>query len=283
MLHPFSIDLEDWYQGIELPISEWAGKEKRIEKGMDKIIEILEETDSKCTFFILGWVGENYPELIKKLSKAGHEIASHGYQHDKVYDMKPAEFKEKLSRTKKILEDLSGQEIKGHRAPFFSITSKCLWGLEVIRECGFEYDCSISPIKTWRYGIDSSPDHIYRIEELDLIEYPCNTFQMMNKNFAIGGAYFRIFPYRLFKKAYAENTSNGIPTMFYAHPWEYDPGHPFIKFEKKAMLTHYFNLRAMAKRTKKLLSTFSFGTVEEVLSQVRSTSTIPALSIQKLA
>ena len=267
MHNPFSIDLEDWYQGIELPLEEWKGKERRVEIGMDRIIEILYSTNSKCTFFTLGVIGEEYPKLIQKLADAGHEIASHGYSHKKVYDLTPDEFREELKKTKDVLEQVSGQEVVGHRSPFFSITKESLWALEILKECGFEYDCSISPIKTWRYGISTCPEKIFKFEEFDLIEYPVNTFKFLGKKLGIGGAYFRIFPYLFFSNQYKNNEKSGIPTMFYAHPWEYDPDHPIIDFEPKAKFTHYHNLKGMFNRTKKLLNQFQFSTVKEVLKQ----------------
>ena len=282
MKHPFSIDLEDWYQGIELPMPEWKGKEKRLDKGMEKILELLDATDTKCTFFTLGWIGEKYPHLIKRLAKQGHEVASHGYSHEKVYDLTPKAFRQELIRTKKTLEDTSGQKVKGHRAPFFSITQKSLWALEIIKECGFEYDCSISPIKTWRYGIATCPEKIFKIKEIGLVEYPVNTFNFFGKKLGVGGAYFRIFPYYFFSTAYKANTKENKPTMFYAHPWEYDPGHPKVSFETKAQITHYFNLKGMYAKTKKLLRQNNFGTVAEVIEQETTKNPLENISIEIL-
>lgn len=267
MQHPFSIDLEDWYHGIELSLDEWGSKERRLEKGMDEIIELLDSTNTKCTFFTLGWIGKKYPALLRKLVAEGHEMASHGYNHEKVYDLSPEAFKEDISRTKKVLEDVTGQEVIGHRSPFFSITKDSLWALDILKECGFEYDCSISPIKTWRYGIANCPETIFKIKENGLVEFPVNTFSFFGKKLGIGGAYFRIFPYYFFNSAYKENSKNDKPTMFYAHPWEYDPYHPNVDMEFKAKLTHYFNLKGMSGRTRKLLQQYQFGTVANILQQ----------------
>jgi polysaccharide deacetylase family protein (PEP-CTERM system associated) len=281
-LHPFSIDLEDWYHGIELPLSQWARKEDRLYKGMDEIISLLDRNNTKCTFFTLGWIGEHYPELIKQLAAAGHEIASHGYAHEKVYDQTPEQFRLETIKAKDILENVSGQKVRGFRAPFFSINSNSLWALQILKECGFEYDCSISTVKTWRYGISGCPEKIFNIAELNLIEYPVSTFNTLGKKFNVGGAYFRIFPYYFFNKTYTKNSVSKIPTMFYAHPWEYDPNHPVIDFEAKAKFTHYYNLKNMSARTAKLLRSFQFTTVWNVIQQVRASDTLPTESINVL-
>ncbi len=283
LLHPFSIDLEDWYQGIESPFSAWAGKEERLHQGMDKLIALLDASQTKCTFFVLGWIGEKHPQLIRRLADAGHEIASHGYSHEKVYDLSPQKFREESMLTKTILEDCSGQQVVGHRAPFFSITEKSLWALEILKECGYTYDCSISPVKTWRYGIAGCPEEIFRIKEIDLLEFPVSTFSLLHKKLGIGGAYFRIFPYWFFKKAFQRNTAANRPTMFYAHPWEYDPAHPRVEMEFKAKLTHYHNLKGMYARTEKLLHEFSFGTVASVLAQAEAAKKISTYSLHELS
>ena len=281
-MHPFTIDLEDWYHGIELPLNAWAGKEDRLHKGMDAILELLNKSNTKCTFFILGWIGERYPKLIQQLAKEGHEIASHGYSHEKVYNLNPNSFRDETKKTKDILENISGQTVRGFRAPFFSINSKSLWALEVLKECGFEYDCSISPVKTWRYGISGCPEKIFEIKELSILEFPVTTFQLLGKKFNVGGAYFRIFPYYFFNKTYKNNSKINQPTMFYAHPWEYDSKHPVIDFEFKAKLTHYHNLSGMYKRTERLLNSFSFTTVWNVLQRERADGRITAESLDVL-
>lgn len=281
--HAFSIDLEDWYHGMELPFDQWKGKEDRLRKGTDVVLQLLDETNSKATFFTLGWIAEQYPELMKEIADAGHEIGSHGFNHEKVYDLSPDEFRDELKRTKDALEKASGKEVKGHRSPFFSVTAKSLWALDVLKECGFEYDCSISPVKTWRYGISGCPEQVFTVKENGLIEFPVSTFKFLNKQLGIGGAYFRIFPYFMTNGALKRKENEGYPAMFYAHPWEYDPTHPKIdEMEFKAGLTHYFNLNGMAARTKKMLSQYEFTTVAEVLDSIKANGQINELSITQL-
>lgn len=283
MRHAFSIDLEDWYQGIELPFAQWHGQEYRLEKGLDVVLELLAGKGVKATFFCLGWIAEAHPAVVRKIFDSGHEIASHGYSHEKIYSLDRNRFAEETRKTKGLLEDITGSEVRGYRAPYFSITRESLWALEVLKESGFKYDCSISPVETWRYGISSSPDHIYNISELDLLEFPVSTFNLMNRKFGVGGAYFRIFPFFFFHKFFENAGRSGKPGMFYAHPWEFDPEHPVIQFHWKATLTHYFNLKNMSRKTEKLLRSFTFTTVSEVIDSFRRENKISNVSLARLS
>ena len=269
MKNAFTVDLEDWYQGIELPFDDWGKHENRIATGTDKVLELLEKHQVKATFFTLGWVAEQYPELVKKVAGAGHELGSHTYSHEKVYNQSKEAFREEISRTKKLLEDVSGQAVVSHRSPFFSITNKSLWALEVLREEGFTIDCSISPIKTWRYGISTCPDDIFNIKEIGLTEFPVSRFRFFKKNWAIGGAYFRLFPYRFTATGLNKRLKAGQYNMFYIHPWEYDAQHPVVKMEWKAKITHYTNLSKTYNNTMQLLNEFEFDTVSNVIDHYR--------------
>lgn len=282
MKHAFTIDLEDWYQGIELPLSEWEGKERRIEVGLNRVLALLEQYETKATFFTLGWIAEHHPFVVKRVADAGHEIACHSYMHEKVYDQTPAAFKADIYKAKDILEQVSGRPVKGFRAPYFSITKKSVWALKILKELGFEYDCSISPIVTWRYGIANSPNHIYRLSDVDLIEFPLTDFSFMMRKWGTGGAYFRIFPYKALKRAVKRYEKNEQPFMFYAHPWEYDPDHPRVPMERKAQFTHYHNLNKMEKRTSDLLSDFQFEPVQDVLRNSLERAAFAALSVEDL-
>ena len=264
-MHAFTVDVEDWFQGIELLPDAWTDKEDRLVRGLDVLLGLLDEADVKATFFVLGWVGKKYPEVVKQLAKAGHEIGSHGLNHEKVYNLSPEQFRQEELETKACLEDVTGQAVLSYRAPFFSITQKSLWALDILAALGYRYDCSISPVVTWRYGIAGAPEGIYRLAQSGLIEYTISTWTLLGRRFASGGAYFRIFPPFLTCRPFAEDARSG---MFYVHPWEYDPDHPVVDFEWKARLTHYYNLGTMAKRTKHLLAQFRFGTVKAVVAQM---------------
>jgi polysaccharide deacetylase family protein (PEP-CTERM system associated) len=281
-MNAFSVDLEDWYQGIELPFSSWNQHTERIRKGVDPLLELLGKHNTKATFFTLGWIGEKYPELIKQITDAGHEMASHGYSHEKVYDLSPQAFREEISKTKKILEDISGTEVAAFRAPFFSVTNKSLWALDILKEEGYSIDCSISPVKTWRYGISTTPDEIFTIKENGLTEFPVSTFKLLTKNLGIGGAYFRLFPYMLTSNGLKQRTKEGKVNMFYIHPWEYDPHHPVVDMERKAKITHYTRLSKTIPFTDKLLGQFKFDTVSNVVKQYKAEREVNEYSIEIL-
>lgn len=282
MSNCFSVDLEDWYQGIELPFVDWNKYERRVEKGLDPLVELLDKKNMKATFFTLGWIAEKYPHIVKKLSDNGHEIGSHTYSHEKVYNQSREEFREEISKTKKIIEGITGRKVNTHRSPFFSITSQCLWALDILKEEGYDIDCSVSPIKTWRYGISTCPDEIFRVKENGLIEFPVSRFRLFSRNWAIGGAYFRIFPYAFTKAGLRQRSEKKQANMFYIHPWEYDAEHPRVKFERKAMLTHYFNLRKTLGNTEKLLRDFPFTTVTDAVNQWQKENEIRNISIEVL-
>ena len=282
MTNAFTVDFEDWYHGIELPYNDWHKYERRIEKGFYPVFEILQKHKVKATFFTLGWVAKEYPHLIKELAAAGHELGSHGYSHEKVYNLTHQQFRKEVRDTKHIIEDLTSQKVTTYRAPFFSITHKSLWALEILAEEGYTIDCSISPIKTWRYGISSCPDEIFRIKENNLIEFPVSTFTYLRKRWAIGGAYFRLFPYSFTGKGIKKRSSKGASNMFYIHPWEYDPTHPKIKMERKAQFTHYTRLTKTLPGTEKLLSQFKFGTVSEVVKSYEKKHGINSIGLNVL-
>ncbi len=281
-LNAFTVDLEDWYHGIELPSSAWDSQERRIEVGFYKIFELLERVQVKATFFVLGWVAEKYPHLIKEISSAGHELASHGYSHEKVYNLSPAQFREEVKTTKTIIEDLTGKLLVAYRAPFFSITENSLWALEILAEEGHTIDCSISPIKTWRYGIKNCPDEIFNITESNIIEFPVSSFNLLARRWALGGAYFRLFPYIFTRKGFESRNKKGQYSMFYIHPWEYDPSHPKVPMEKKAYFTHYTRLTSTTPNTEKLLSDFKFDTVSKVVNNYQKQNGISNISINIL-
>ncbi len=267
MLNAVTIDLEDWYQGIEQPLAAWGRFADRLHIGTDALLAILDQAGVKATFFVLGWVAEHHPALIRRLADQGHEIASHGYDHEKLYHTTPAALRQALSRAKRAAEDAGGQPVIGHRAPFFSLTTASLWALDVLVELGFTYDCSVYPGANWRYGIPGTPEHIYQVAGTPLVEFPVSRLTVYGRRLGIGGAYFRILPYQATRDGVRALNAAGRPAMFYLHPWEFDPGHPLVRFRWRAMLTHYFNLRGTAPRFARLLRDFRFGTVSAVLRE----------------
>jgi polysaccharide deacetylase family protein (PEP-CTERM system associated) len=263
-----TIDLEDWYQGLEIPHTQWANYEDRVVSAGRRVLDVLNEAGARATFFVLGYVAERHPELVREIAEAGHEIGTHGYSHSFIYEQTPRLFREELSRAVRTLEDITGQPILGHRAPFFSITQKSLWALEILSELGIRYDSSIFPVLNYRYGINNSPRWPYEITTgtQTLMEFPISTWRVLGRNVPVaGGAYFRIYPYRLTRRAFQMINRQGHPVTFYVHPWELDPKHPHIPLPRRIALTHYFNLRATEGRLRRLLRDFEFAPMKEVL------------------
>lgn len=263
-----TIDFEDWYQGLEIPYSEWDKFEDRIDFISEKLLRVLDEKETKATFFVLGYVAEKKPEVIKRILNDGHEIGTHGFSHTLIYQQKPETFREEMVRAINFLEDLTGKKVIGHRAPFFSITKDSLWALDILAELGIKYDSSIFPVLNYRYGIPDAPRFPYEIERsgCKLKEFPVSTLKIPGMTLPIsGGAYFRIYPYWFTKQALKSVNRSSKPITFYLHPWELDPEHPRIPLPRRISLTHYFNLGATERRFRKLLDDFKFLPMKEVL------------------
>jgi polysaccharide deacetylase family protein (PEP-CTERM system associated) len=264
-----TIDFEDWYQGLEIPHTQWTGYEDRIVQVGRRLLQVFAEANARATFFILGYVAEQHPQLVKEIAAAGHEIGTHGYSHTLIYQQTPEVFREELLRSIRVLEDLTGASILGHRAPFFSITRKSLWALDILHEAGIRYDSSIFPVRNYRYGIEDAPKWPYDLETSGgpMREWPITTWQVAGKNLPVaGGAYFRIYPYALTRTAFRSINAQGRAALFYLHPWEIDPDHPRIPLPRRIALTHYFNLGATERRLRRLLRDFRFAPMKEVLS-----------------
>jgi len=264
-----TIDFEDWYQGLEIPYTQWDGFEDRIAIVGRKLLQILDEVGTKATFFVLGFVAEKHPEVIKAIEKAGHEIGTHGFSHTLIYKQSPQVFRQEMERAVGFLEDLTGKKVIGHRAPFFSITKDSLWALDILGELGILFDSSIFPVLNYRYGIADAPRFPYDIKRahFTLKEFPISTLQLPKVTLPIsGGAYFRIYPYQVTKQSLRVVNRSGKPFTFYLHPWELDADHPHIDLPRRIALTHYFNLGKTETRFRKLLRDFKFEPMKEVLN-----------------
>jgi polysaccharide deacetylase family protein (PEP-CTERM system associated) len=283
VLNALTIDLEDWYQGIEQPFKRWGDFQERLHIGTDRLLEILDQTDTKATFFALGWLAEKYPSLMRRLAESGHEIASHGYDHEKLYNSSPDRLRQVLGRAKMATEDAVGLPVYGHRAPYFSLTQNSLWAIEILAELGFKYDSSVYSGVTWRYGIPGSPETPYLLGQTNIVEIPVSTFQFLNRRVGIGGAYFRILPLRCTRNAVRQLNAKGKSAVMYLHPWEFDPKHPFVRFPWKAMATHYFNLRSTAPRLSSLLRTETFASMADLLDIVGEGESLPRFEFTSVA
>lgn len=272
--HVFTVDVEDWYQGLDLDMAEWARFAPRLETGLSRLLGLLADAGARATFFVVGWQADRTPGLIREIARQGHEIACHGYSHRFVYRLDPATFREEVRRSRGILEALVGEPVVGFRAPFFSITADALWALDVLLEEGFHYDSSIFPIWNHRYGIPGAgrrPGLFTTPAGGTLFEIPLSTVRLPANGLPVGlnvpvsgGAYFRLYPYGFMRALVRRLERANERLIFYAHPWEYDPTHPRIRLPHfVSQFTHYVNLDTMAARTQRLLEDFRFVSIRE--------------------
>ncbi|MGL6225294.1 MAG: XrtA system polysaccharide deacetylase [Thermoguttaceae bacterium] len=276
-----TIDIEDYFQVLAfsgtIPYKDWDKWELRIQANTEKLLAILESVQVRGTFFILGWVADRLPQLIQLIAKNGHAIASHGYAHQLIYTQTPEMFREDVRKTRKMLQDMTGQPILSYRAPCFSITSKTPWAHQILVEEGYLYDSSVFPIHHDLHGNPNAPREIHRIETESgfLIEFPPTIYRFAGQNIPVGGGgYFRFFPYRLTERMLHSVNKSGKPFMFYLHPWELDPEQPRVRgIPFKSRFRHYLNLGRTESRLQRLLQSFSFTNMEAILENWQSEQT----------
>jgi len=268
-----TVDVEDYFQvsAFEpyIPRSNWDERECRVEANTHRLLDLYDKYNVKATFFTLAWVAERYPTLIYRIVKDGHELASHGYDHVRITMMEsPDDFRADVVKAKAILEDISGSEIKGYRAPSYSITNENLWALDILKETGHQYSSSIYPVKHDLYGIPDAPRFKYKPRGVDgITEVPITTLKMFHKNLPCGGGgFFRLYPYAFSRWSLNRvNTNDGEAGMFYFHPWEIDPDQPRIRdINLKTRFRHYLNLRKFHGRLEQLLKDFQWGRMDEI-------------------
>jgi len=272
--HFFTVDVEEHFQVSAfdrvVDRGRWGSFESRVARNVEVLVDLLAQHGATATFFVLGWIPEPRPEVVRAIVRAGHEVASHGYGHQRVMQLTPDEFREDVRRTKQILEDVAGVEVIGYRAPSFSIVPGGEWAFDVLLEEGYRYDSSLFPIRRpGGYGYASAPRDPHWIDRPSgrLFELPLTTLRRGGLNLpASGGAYFRIFPYAFTRAAFAQCEARGLPGMFYVHPWEVDPEQPRIRAPLTARLRHYTGLRRTAGRLDRLLSTYAFTSVARTLT-----------------
>jgi polysaccharide deacetylase family protein (PEP-CTERM system associated) len=272
--HFFTVDVEEHFQvsAFEAVVDRgsWDRLESRVARNVDLVLELLARHDATGTFFVLGWIAERQPEVVRAIARAGHEVASHGQDHKRVTHQTAQEFRDSVRRSKTSLEDVAGQPVLGFRAPSFSIIPGREWAFDILLEEGYRYDSSLFPIRRpGGYGYPSAPRAPHRIERPAgcLFELPLATVRRLRWNFpAAGGAYFRILPYALTRTAFAESERSGVPGTFYVHPWELDPGQPRLVAPLSARLRHYTGLARTTRRLERLLGEFRFMSIGEHLA-----------------
>jgi len=265
-----TIDVEDYFQvsafAPYIRRDEWDTRECRVERNVERILAMLAERDVKATFFTLGWVAERYPQLVRRIVEGGHELASHGYGHERASDLSEAAFREDITRSKHLLEDLAGRPVLGYRAPSFSIGIGNLWAFDQLARAGYRYSSSIYPIKHDHYGMPDSPRFAYRVGA-GLLEVPVSTVRIGKRNLpSPGGGWFRLMPYALSRWMLNRvNHEDREAAVFYFHPWEIDPGQPRIAgINAKTRFRHYVNIDRTENRLRQLLQDFRWGRMDHI-------------------
>ena len=271
--HHFTVDVEEHFQVAALEPhvarSHWDTLPSRVERGVRILLELLAEHGAHGTFFILSWVAERQPALVREIAAAGHEIASHGTDHQRVTQLSRDQFRRSVLDSKAILEDVSGHTVVGYRAPSFSITRDVDWALDVLIEAGYRYDSSLYPVRRAGYGFvgGERDPHQLRRASGTLQEFPPATLQMGTVVLpAGGGAYFRHLPYALVRRGLRDAERRGVPGTFYIHPWELDPEQPRVEVPYPTHLRHYGGLTRTVPRLRKLLSSFRFQSIASTMA-----------------
>lgn len=270
IVNALTIDVEDYFQvsafAPHIARSEWDAKECRVERNIDRILALLADANATATFFTLGWIAERYPHVVRRISDAGHELASHGQHHQRATEQVRDEFLADIRLAKAIIEDVAGHAVRGYRAPSFSIGAANEWAFDAIAEAGYRYSSSIYPIRHDHYGVPDAPRFAYEARQ-GLLEIPVATIRILRRNWpAGGGGYFRLLPYALSQWSIRRiNACDHQPAMFYFHPWEIDPEQPRIAGTGvKTRFRHYVNLRRMAPRLVRLLRDFRWSRADRV-------------------
>jgi polysaccharide deacetylase family protein (PEP-CTERM system associated) len=273
MRNGLSVDVEEWFQvgAFERVIAkaDWDGLDSRVAYNTGKVLDLFGETGVKATFFTLGWVAERNPALIRRIADEGHEVASHGWDHDRVFTMTPDAFRADLKRARIALEDASGQRVTGYRAPSFSIDQRTPWAHQVLAEEGYAYSSSVAPLVHDHYGWADAPKYAYRpVAGSDLIELPITLADVAGRKITTGGGFFRLFPAAITDRAVARaNRDEHRPAVFYFHPWEVDPDQPRVaRAPLKSRLRHYSRLGAMAGKLRGLVKRHDWGRVDGVVA-----------------
>lgn len=278
--HFFTVDVEEYFQvkALESVVSpdEWLSHPSRVAHSIDALLASLDRHGVRGTFFVLGWLAQHRPEIVRAIAEEGHEIASHGFRHQRVTTLNPETFREDLRSSKQMLEDLVGRIVLGYRAPSFSIIPGCEWAFDVLIEEGYRYDSSLFPIRRRGYGYPSAPrgPHVIQRRCGVLAEFPLATTRFLNYPIpAAGGGYLRQFPIAVIRRAFREASERGEPATFYIHPWEIDPGQPRLSVSPLNRVRHYRGLAGTLDRMENLLEEFSFGTIASYLPRLHGAIT----------
>ena len=269
-VNALTIDVEDYFQVSAfapfIARSEWPTRECRVERNVERILGMLAAHQTKATFFTLGWIAERYPQLVREIVAQGHELASHGYGHERASDLTESAFFADIDRARKLLQDMTGVDIQGYRAPSFSIGTDNLWAFDSLARAGYRYSSSIYPIRHDHYGMPDAPRFAHQAHA-DVLEIPVTTLRWGGRNFpSSGGGYFRLLPYAVSRWMLRRvNQHDGQPAIFFFHPWEIDAEQPRVAgIDAKTRFRHYVNIDRMPARLDQLLGDFAWGRMDDI-------------------
>lgn len=289
MLNALTIDVEEYFQATNLngrvPRSRWDLQESRIESNTQWLLELLTECGVRGTFFILGWVAQRHPNMVRNIQREGHEIASLGYGHDLLGELTPEEFRADLRRSRRLLEEIAGKPVTLYRAPGFSVGPRTLWALDVLIEEGYTLDSSTCPFRHNGYGIPGAPLEPYRMERESghIWEFPLPVCHVLGWPLPLGGASFRLYPYALTRRALLSINAQGRPFSFYLRPWEIDPDQPRLRPALLGGYRHYVGLQRSADRLEQLFRDFTFGTLSQAMDRLGQETLLPTHSFSRAA
>jgi polysaccharide deacetylase family protein (PEP-CTERM system associated) len=273
MNNVMSVDVEDWFCVYNLsrliPYADWDKCESRVERNTVRLLDLFGKHQLEATFFVLGWVAERFPDLVKEIERRGHEVATHGYSHRLLTFMGPEEFREDLQRSLESLAKTASQQVRGFRAPSFSLTRSTLWAVDILKQSGIEYDSSIFPVRLHPdYGMTDAALAPHQLAE-GLTELPMSVAEVLGQKIpCCGGGYFRLYPYPMTRWLMRRCNQQGRPVIFYLHPWEVDPTHPRVEgMPWSKRFRHYNNLEKTEERLERLLGDFSFTSVRKLIAE----------------
>lgn len=273
----FTIDVEDWFHILDVPgtptFEAWDSMPSRVDRNFRAMLQVLAESNVKITLFVLGWVAEKFPELIKEAHAAGHEIASHGFKHELVYSIDRERFSEDIKRSKNVLEDLVGERVHGYRAPGFSVTKETPWFFEELAKAGFTYDSSIFPGSRGHGGLDGAPNEPYEVDTASgkIMEFPISLSRLFGKEmYFFGGGYMRFFPYPLINKKIKDVLAEERPVIFYLHPREIDPEQPRLEMSAKRKFMTYYNISSVKGKMRKIFRDHQITTFRDHIQKYGS-------------
>lgn len=272
-----TVDVEDYFHvsafADSIDRKDWDSIPLRVVVNTQRLLQLFADSRVKATFFVLGWLAEREPDLVRDIAAEGHEVACHGYSHELVYNQSPEVFRQETIRSKSLLEDIIQAPVYGYRAASYSITERSLWAIDVLCEAGFTYDSSIFPIRHDRYGIPGSPENPYKLESPNgqlLTEFPLSTANILGYRLPVsGGGYFRLYPYFLTRLGLSQINKKDQPFIFYLHPWEIDVGQPRVPASWKSSFRHYNNLEKTEPRLQRLMDDFNFDSVKDVIKNLK--------------